>query len=108
MNKCGDMCVGQAHDPRGGGAVHPQAGNGGEGVNKCGDQAHRPSGEFQPRQTSADSHVMLLCGPCLLTVPPLFPSSIVQITSTNVDIARVSPAYHLYTQAEVEEVMARI
>ena len=33
---------------------------------------------------------------------------VTQITSTNVDIARVAPQYHLYTQAEVEEVMWRI
>lgn len=31
-----------------------------------------------------------------------------KITSINVDLARISPKYHLYTQAEVEEVMARI
>ena len=37
-------------------------------------------------------------------VPPPSP----QVTSTNVDIARVSPEYHLYTQAEVEEVMGRL
>mmetsp|Transcript_5065 Transcript_5065/g.11009 ORF Transcript_5065/g.11009 Transcript_5065/m.11009 type:complete len:240 (+) Transcript_5065:113-832(+) len=31
-----------------------------------------------------------------------------KVTSTNVDIARVAPKYHLYTQAEVEEVMSRL
>jgi 20S proteasome subunit alpha 5 len=31
-----------------------------------------------------------------------------KITSTNVDLATVGPKYHLYTQAEVEEVMARL
>ena len=31
-----------------------------------------------------------------------------QVTSTNVDIARVAPKYHLYTTAEVEEVMSRL
>jgi 20S proteasome subunit alpha 5 len=31
-----------------------------------------------------------------------------KVTSTNVDICRVSPAYHLYTGAEVEAVMARL
>jgi 20S proteasome subunit alpha 5 len=31
-----------------------------------------------------------------------------KITSTNVDIARVAPKYHLYTQSEVEEVMSRL
>jgi hypothetical protein len=31
-----------------------------------------------------------------------------QVTSTNVDIARVAPKYHLYNTAEVEEVMARL
>eukprot|EP00798_Chlamydomonas_sp_ICE-L_P003170 gene3170-13184_t len=31
-----------------------------------------------------------------------------KVTGNNVDIARVSPAFHLYTQAEVEEVMSRL
>ncbi|GAX77419.1 hypothetical protein CEUSTIGMA_g4864.t1 [Chlamydomonas eustigma] len=31
-----------------------------------------------------------------------------KITSTNVDISRVAPKYHLYTQSEVEEVMSRL
>ena len=31
-----------------------------------------------------------------------------QVTGTNVDMARVSPTYHIYTAAEVEEVMARL
>ena len=54
------------------------------------------------------SHNSLLCRPDPLTLPLLPLPLLIQITSTNVDIARVSPAYHLYTQAEVEEVMARI
>lgn len=31
-----------------------------------------------------------------------------KITSTNVDIARINPKYHLYSVAEVEEVIARL
>ena len=31
-----------------------------------------------------------------------------QVTDTNVDIARVSPKYHLYTTAEVEELISRL
>lgn len=31
-----------------------------------------------------------------------------KVTRTNVDIARVAPRYHLYSQAEVEEVIARL
>ncbi|KAK2077823.1 Proteasome subunit alpha type-5-A [Prototheca wickerhamii] len=31
-----------------------------------------------------------------------------KVTSTNVDIAKVNPEYHLYTPAEVEEVFARL
>ncbi|KAJ9524067.1 hypothetical protein QJQ45_022574 [Haematococcus lacustris] len=31
-----------------------------------------------------------------------------KVTSTNVDIARVTPEYHLYTTAEIEAVMARL
>jgi 20S proteasome subunit alpha 5 len=31
-----------------------------------------------------------------------------KVTATNVDIARVAPAYHLYTEAEVEEVISRL
>ncbi|GFH06425.1 20S proteasome alpha subunit E [Haematococcus lacustris] len=31
-----------------------------------------------------------------------------KVTSTNVDIARVAPEYHLYTTAEIEAVMARL
>lgn len=31
-----------------------------------------------------------------------------KVTSTNVDIARVAPTYHLYTEAEVEEVISRL
>lgn len=31
-----------------------------------------------------------------------------QVTSTNVDIARIAPKYHLYTEAEVQEVMSRL
>ena len=31
-----------------------------------------------------------------------------QVTATNVDIARVAPKWHLYTPAEVEEVIARL
>jgi 20S proteasome subunit alpha 5 len=31
-----------------------------------------------------------------------------QITPTNVDIAAVAPTYHLYSQAEIEEVVSRL
>ena len=31
-----------------------------------------------------------------------------QVTSTNVDIARIAPKYHLYTEAEVQDVMSRL
>ena len=31
-----------------------------------------------------------------------------QITPTNVDIAAVAPMYHLYSQAEIEEVVSRL
>lgn len=31
-----------------------------------------------------------------------------QVTSTNVDIARVAPKWHLYSPSEVEEVFARL
>ena len=31
-----------------------------------------------------------------------------QITPTNVDIAAVAPVYHLYSQAEIEEVVSRL
>lgn len=31
-----------------------------------------------------------------------------QVTPTNVDIASVAPQYHLYTTAEVEEVITRL
>ena len=31
-----------------------------------------------------------------------------QVTATNVDIARVAPKWHLYTPEEVEEVIARL
>lgn len=33
---------------------------------------------------------------------------VVQVTATNVDIAKVAPAYHLYTEAEVESVISRM
>lgn len=31
-----------------------------------------------------------------------------QVTASNVDIAKVAPTYHLYTSAEVEEVIGRL
>lgn len=31
-----------------------------------------------------------------------------KVTSINVDIARVSPEYHLYTESEVEDVLTRL
>lgn len=31
-----------------------------------------------------------------------------QVTSVNVDIAKVAPTYHLYTQEEVQEVIGRL
>lgn len=31
-----------------------------------------------------------------------------KVTSTNVDIARVAPTYHLYSPSEVEEVFTRL
>ena len=33
---------------------------------------------------------------------------LLQVTATNVDIARVAPKWHLYTVAEVEEVIGRL
>jgi 20S proteasome subunit alpha 5 len=33
---------------------------------------------------------------------------LLQVTATNVDIARVAPTYHLYSVAEVEAVIARL
>ena len=79
---------------------------------KCGRQAHGPI-RGAPADTDISglpSHSMHSAAPVLLPSPssPSRPPPPFQITSTNVDIARVSPAYHLYTQAEVEEVMARI
>lgn len=38
---------------------------------------------------------------------PLNPVAM-QVTATNVDIARVAPKWHLYTPEEVEEVIARL
>lgn len=42
--------------------------------------------------------------------PHLAPPTIncAQVTSTNVDIAKVAPTYHLYTTDEVEAVIARL
>lgn len=31
-----------------------------------------------------------------------------QVTASNVDISRVAPHYHIYTQAEVEAVIERL
>ncbi len=31
-----------------------------------------------------------------------------QVTATNVDIVKVAPTYHMYTEAEVEEVIGRL
>lgn len=31
-----------------------------------------------------------------------------KVTATNVDIARVAPHYHLYSEAEVQEVISRL
>lgn len=36
------------------------------------------------------------------------PAPVVQVTSTNVDIARVAPTWHLYSPEEVEEVFVRL
>jgi hypothetical protein len=33
---------------------------------------------------------------------------LLQVTATNVDIARVAPTYHLYSVPEVEAVIARL
>ena len=44
-----------------------------------------------------------------LTLPALLLASLhPQVTSTNVDIARVAPKWHLYSPAEVEGVIARL
>ncbi len=32
----------------------------------------------------------------------------VQVTDTNVDIASVAPAYHLYSQDEIQDVISRL
>ena len=39
---------------------------------------------------------------------PFYFSTSLQVTASNVDIARVAPAYHIYTQQEVEEVISRL
>ena len=44
----------------------------------------------------------------LQSVAQCTPPALLQITSTNVDIAKVAPKFHLYTQAEVEGVMGRL
>lgn len=47
---------------------------------------------------------------CLVHPPTKYNpgSASVQITPTNVDIAAVAPCYHLYSQAEIEEVVSRL
>ena len=35
-------------------------------------------------------------------------SCCMQVTPVNVDIAKVAPTYHLYTEAEVQEVIDRL
>ena len=57
-----------------------------------------------------DTHPMLRNVPCYPRQHIAFPSlpSVLQVTSTNVDIAKVAPNYHLYTSDEVEAVIARL
>lgn len=42
------------------------------------------------------------------THPAVAAAAVLQVTATNVDIARVAPTYHLYTVDEVEGVIGRL
>lgn len=46
--------------------------------------------------------------PRLVLILKLTWEGVAQVTPTNVDIASVAPQYHLYTTAEVEEVITRL
>ena len=41
-------------------------------------------------------------------IPRLFVGAEWQVTATNVDIASVAPAYHLYSQEEIQDVISRL
>ena len=43
----------------------------------------------------------------LLTRPPTYLPPC-QVTATNVDVARVAPKYHLYTEEEVQALIGRL
>ncbi len=42
------------------------------------------------------------------SIPRLAAFAVLQVTDTNVDIASVAPAYHLYSQDEIQDVISRL
>ena len=54
------------------------------------------------------SNLLTACLTLHHALPRLAACAMLQVTDTNVDIASVAPAYHLYSQDEIQDVISRL